>query len=825
MTRKIIFLVVLIVCVTAATVISLGILTSKKSQHSESTPIDKAYKLIEVADSVRNSVPDSAMAYYKKVIGSLQNSKKDRTNAIFLAKSYVGIANIYSETGDYKLALKNDSIAMEFANQFDDKQMQAKALVMRGTTLYRLGEYDKALIYDEKAENLAIQIKDFQIQAKIAANRAMIYFYQSNYQKTIQGFTKALNIGKQIKDKMLIAGNYMNLAIVYNNLSKNDSVLAYDKLALELFKQMNDKNGELLCYQNIGNLYYSISDFVKAIDYYELSVKLALELSDKTNTAKSYHNLSQVYAHIGDNTKATEFLFKSIKLKEELNDKFSLAKGYMGIGQMYYDRNDYIKARTYYEKSLQLCLKLKCLDEIGSNYNNIANILSAESKHDSSIVYVNKALEIYRQSNFIYGISNLYINLGVEYSLKRDYPQAEKFLLQGLKSKTDLSDDEGRAIANHHLANLYLMEASGVTENSKIDLYNKAEVAGLESYNIAKRIGTIPVRRDASNVLKKIYKKQGRYSDALIYSEIFISLNDSLLNKDKIQALTFAEARWNIDRKQHEINILENTQKLQLETIQRKEAEAQQHKITIWFIAILFLFSLVLTIIIALYIRKRRNDIYQKQLANITALRMQNTRNTMSPHFFLNVLASLSGLSGQPERLKEKMKSLALLLRKMIENIDQTAIPLSEEIKAVKAYIDLYSDKIPGTFSVEYLITEGTDLERLIPAMMIQIPVENAIKHGLIPLDGDKILKISVSDYDGYHNVLIEDNGIGLKASTGRSTGTGTGLKVLLQTIHLLNAKNQYKINFSVENCEPDNAFSSGTIVSIKIPNEFDYTL
>jgi len=161
----------------------------------------------------------------------------------------------------------------------------------------------------------------------------------------------------------------------------------------------------------------------------------------------------------------------------------------------------------------------------------------------------------------------------------------------------------------------------------------------------------------------------------------------------------------------------------------------------------------------------------------------------------------------------------------MIENIDQTAIPLSEEIKAVKAYIDLYSDKIPGTFSAEYLIAEGTDLEGLIPAMMIQIPVENAIKHGLMPLEGDKILNISVSDCNGYHNVQIEDNGIGLKASAGRSTGTGTGLKVLLQTIHLLNTRNQYKINFAVENREPNNAFLSGTIVSIKIPNEYNYTL
>lgn len=827
MNRKIAILVVPIVCVMMAGIIFLIISSKDKSPETstDSKQFDTLSKFIDVADSVRNSVPDSATADYKKVIELLQNYPNEKTKMHLLARSYVGIANINSEAGDYKLALNNDSIAMAYATEFDDKQVQAKAVVMRGTTLYRLGEYEKALNSYEKAEKLAIEINDFEVQAKIAANRAMIYYYRGDPQKTIVGFTKALNIGKKIKNKMLIAGNYMNLAIVYNNLSKNDSVLAYNELALVLFKQLNDKNGEMLCYQNIGTLYYTLANFVKAIDYYELSVKIALEINDKTNTAKGYHNLAEVYAHIGDNNKATELLFKSIKIKEELNDKQSLVKGYIGIGEMYYNRNDYTKARIYFEKSLVLSKELKSLNEIAGNYSNIANILSAENKRDSSIVFCNKALEIYKQTDYVYGISNLYINLGVEYSLKKDYYRAERFLLSGLKSKIEQSDEEGHAIVNQHLANLYLMMAMGVSENSKIYLYRKAEKAGIQSYQTAKRIGAIPIRRDASSVLKNIYKKQGRYSEALEYSEISNSLNDSLFNKNKIEALTFAEARWNIEKKQQEINKLEHAQKLQQEIIHRKEAEARQHWLIIWFIAALFFLSVITTVIITMYIRKRRETIYQKQLASITALRMQNTRNTMSPHFFLNVLSSITGLSAQPERLKEKLRSLSLLLRKMIVNIDQMAIPLTEEMKAVKAYIDLYSDKIPDSFIVEYQIAEGTNLQGLIPAMMIQIPVENAIKHGLMPLEGEKILKISVSDSDGYQYIQIEDNGIGLKASAGRSTGTGTGLKVLLQTIHLLNARNQYKINFSVRDREPDNAFSSGTVVNIQVPNEFNYTI
>jgi tetratricopeptide (TPR) repeat protein len=608
-------------------------------------------------------------------------------------------------------------------------------------------------------------------------------------------------------------------------MNQNDSVRSYYQLALKSFEELNDKGGQLLCYQNFGSLDYDYSDFGKAITNYELSVQLAIEMHDKTNEAKGYHNLAEVYTHIGDNAKATELLFKSIKIKEQLQNKLSLAQGYMGIGELYYNLNEYPKARIYFEKSLKINIDLKNPKQIGRNLNNIAALFCAENRPDSAMIYYNKALPYYLQTENYFGISNLYINMGAEFAKSRDYPLAEKYFLKALKEKTKLSDLEGYAIVNHHLANLYFDKAPKISGQSKIYLDHKAEKAGLESYNTANRIGTIPVRRDASLILKKIYQKQGNYSEALKYSDIYNSLSDSLLSKNKIQALTFAEARWNVEKKQQEIDNLEKTRQLQLKIIQQNKIEARQHKLIIWFIVGLFILAGISTQMTHLYLRKRRDTIYQKQLASITALRMQNTRNTMSPHFFLNILASLTGLFGQPIQLKEKMENLTLVLRRMIENIDRMAIPLNDELKAVKAYIDLCSNQISGNFIVEFAIQDGTNLDGLIPAMMIQIPVENAIKHGLIPFDGDKVLTISIADLDGFQQITITDNGIGLQAAAGQNEGTRTGIKVLLQTIHLLNASNKNKINFSISDRQSDNKAISGTVVEIKIPTDFTYTL
>jgi LytS/YehU family sensor histidine kinase len=412
-------------------------------------------------------------------------------------------------------------------------------------------------------------------------------------------------------------------------------------------------------------------------------------------------------------------------------------------------------------------------------------------------------------------------NLGSEYANTKQYDLAGEYLQKALHIKTLLSLDDDKASVLLLLAESFFKQA----KNSSPVYFSEAEAAALEAYQIAAGIGAKSCMKQACEVLKNVYKEQHQPEKALAYFEQYKLLNDSLFSESKTEALASAEARWNVERKQQEIDNLENTRKLNEEIIVRKEDEARQQKVIIWAGAAVFLLSAVSITSGTLYLRKKREALYQKQLANMTALRMQNARNAMSPHFFFNVLSSLSGLSGQPERLKEKITSLSLLLRKVVQNIDRTAIPLKEELAAVKAYIDLCREHVPSPFKVEYRIDENADLEKLVPAMLLQIPVENAIKHGLMPLEGERNLWIGIDQDTKFQRILIKDNGIGLKASAGKSVGTGTGLKVLLQTIHLLNTNNQSKIKFSMNELpfNPDN--DSGTAVDIKVPTDFNFSL
>ena len=224
-------------------------------------------------------------------------------------------------------------------------------------------------------------------------------------------------------------------------------------------------------------------------------------------------------------------------------------------------------------------------------------------------------------------------------------------------------------------------------------------------------------------------------------------------------------------------------------------------------------------------LRKKSRATYQKQQHTIAALKMQTIRTRLSPHFMFNALSILSGSAIDPQTISQNIKTLLMLLRRSVDNIEQPAIPLSEELEVVKGYIGLQRLRIPDPFKINLDVAQNTDMNQLIPAMIIQIPVENAIKHGLMPVTGEKSLAISIHSYYGGLQIMVEDNGTGYGSSPNRSMGAGTGLKILYQTISLLNSKNDNKILFKITDLKDADQSRQGTNVEIRIPAGFSYDI
>ena len=151
----------------------------------------------------------------------------------------------------------------------------------------------------------------------------------------------------------------------------------------------------------------------------------------------------------------------------------------------------------------------------------------------------------------------------------------------------------------------------------------------------------------------------------------------------------------------------------------------------------------------------------EKELADS---RLSSMMSQIRPHFIYNTLGSVEQLCElQPEKAAELVHDFSLYLRGNFRELDNPApIRLSQEIQHTKHYVNIEKVRFPD-IQVEFQI-ESTDF--LLPALSVQPLVENAIKHGLMPLPkGGKVL---VRTYETKENfcVCVEDNGAGFNPGT-----------------------------------------------------------
>ncbi|MBP6623761.1 MAG: histidine kinase [Chitinophagaceae bacterium] len=218
----------------------------------------------------------------------------------------------------------------------------------------------------------------------------------------------------------------------------------------------------------------------------------------------------------------------------------------------------------------------------------------------------------------------------------------------------------------------------------------------------------------------------------------------------------------------------------------------------------------------------------QKEL---TQLQANSISNQFRPHFLLNALNQIGSF------IDDNPKAESILSR-LGENVDivfshsqthSNVHPLFKELKMVENIVAIHkSIYLPD---LEYKIEGLEHIQQIksleIPFGIFQIPVENALLHGLNnKASGPYLLHIQFAALDTYYQFTILDNGVGRKQSALKSTFQqhGTGLKNIKKLIELLNKNNPLPIQFEfIDNIFIENNTQFGTKLIIQIPKLFVY--
>ena len=312
--------------------------------------------------------------------------------------------------------------------------------------------------------------------------------------------------------------------------------------------------------------------------------------------------------------------------------------------------------------------------------------------------------------------------------------------------------------------------------------------------------------------LQQFYEETGNYKRAYHYLQRNNQLDDSIRNERVRMRTADLTLRYQQDSTLIAHRVLLQEQK-------NKVLVLRQTQFVVFAVAVV---SILTAVFLYLYSKKKRALLLARNHRTVSTLRLENISNRLSPHFIFNVLNREMVERNVEE--KQELSSLVKLMRRNLELVEQLCVTLAEELDFVKTYINLERRSLGPDFHSELKIEKDVQPEQIrILSMMIQIPVENAVKHALREKEGERNLWVSVCRRGNGICIKITDNGGGYRPDS-RNRGTGTGMKVIMQTIRILNNKNKEAIDVLVHNVSLQSG-EMGCEVTFWLPDNYDYRI
>jgi tetratricopeptide (TPR) repeat protein len=580
---------------------------------------------------------------------------------------------------------------------------------------------------------------------------------------------KALLLTKQIPADTLYFKVLADFGKCYNYLREPDSSILFYKKSLRAIPGLPSQSlqrQKASIYRVVGYIYDGKQQFDSSIHYYNQSMEAYMAIQDTSGYLRSAKEKGDVYSYDGKLDKGLKCYLEALSLAERFTRKKYLMLLLRDIGWNYKDLKNEQMARLYLHKSLREALNNNSRYDIYFSYSYLSTLYSEMLQPDSLNKYVNL------QGNYTDAVADdagtlhlYYINKAFNEYYKKDYAASEKSRLQALELVKKSSLVYDRATSYYNLGEI----------NYTMGKYDRAMAYNDSAATWSAQYPNIDAKVNILKLYLRLYMKKGDYKTALEYAEQYTTLNDSLLTKDMNRKISQMQAQYDVESRDLKIGLLNKEKEL-------GEKENQKNKQRLWFFSAIAVLFVGLSIVAYLaYRRKQKDNVLLRQQRqeildkteqlNRQATEIARHQSQMNPHFIFNALISIQKfiLKENKQSAVGYLSNLSKLMRLTLYNSEKELISLQEELRFLAFYTDFELQRFGNSFTFEMNVAEELDEEEtMIPPMILQPFIENAIRHGIPEKENGRI-EVKVAPVMHYGKtalkVDIHDNGIGREAS------------------------------------------------------------
>lgn len=529
----------------------------------------------------------------------------------------------------------------------------------------------------------------------------------------------------------------------------------YDSAAHYYYKSQatytNDPRLTASNYNALGVIYNQKGRYDSAVSYYSEALVIYREQQDTTTSVVIETNLAIIYRNLGVYEKALEYAFSALDKLERLEPDRTLASAYNTVGSVYARMTEYPNALRYYHQALVIRQKIGYPKGVAQSYNNIGEVYTSMKMYDSALTNLQRANAIRSEQADTQAVGSTLNLIGAVLLRQRRFDEARSYLIQSINIKLASGEQIDEAIALNNLAELELETHD--TRAAALSL-QRAEhlIRSGNALELLKRNLELKVR---------LFKALNKPDLALAIVEELAAVKDSLLTNEKVGNLVAMQMRYETDKKEQHINLLEKEKALQ-------QAELRSNEIWIWLLTItVFLMTTIIALVYYNFRVVRANKKKMEVLLHELHHRVKNNLQLLSSIFSLQSQELTDEKAILAVRSSEaRINAMALIHRKLYNVEQNRTINIRDYMNELVQYLMYAYGYNEQTLAVKSEFTDcQLDVDKAIPLGLIMNElISNSFKYAY---EGHPNPELKLRIHLNGNNLLIclADNGRGIDKS------------------------------------------------------------